>query len=127
MNIGDSFLLYLLNYFIFIFMDASLKNNNRGGSRDNNIDHHRPNDNKSTNNRRLLESAGIGTAAGALIGAHKIMNSSRNLKLGNTDAARASYAAISSKLDLENAKSIADSLEKKGFTLGDKNRNNLVN
>ena len=109
-------------------MDTSLKNNNRGGGRDNNnIDHHRPNDNNSTNKRRLLESAGIGTAAGALIGAHKIMNSSRNLKLGNTDAARASYAAISSKLDLENAKSIADSLEKKGFTLGDKNRNNLIN
>lgn len=55
------------------------------------------------------------------------MNSSRNLKLGNTDAARASYAAISSKLDLEHAKSVADSLEKKGFNLGNKNRNDLIN
>lgn len=55
------------------------------------------------------------------------MNSSRNLKLGNTDAARASYGAISSKLDLKNAESLVDSLEKKGFKFGNKKRNDLVN
>ena len=99
-----------------------------GGSKESNsIDYNQQKENKISSKRRLLESAGIGVTAGALIGAHKIMNSSRNLKLGNTDAARASYAAISSKLDLENAKSLVNSLEKKGFKLGDKNRNNLVN
>ena len=89
--------------------------------------HQQKKNNKISNKRRLLESAGVGAAAGALIGAHKIANSSRNLKLGNTDTARASYAAISSKLDLDNAKSIVNSLEKKGFTFGDKKRNDLIN